>query len=194
MVSKNYCGIARQYMEGVLSGVIVACEWVKLACQRQKEDLERFAASGLYIFNEAKGNEVCRFIELLTHTKGALAGKRIVLEPWQIFILTTSFGWRRRADGGRRFKCQGETANPVCQVVWASIVLLPIKNLVQRSTVSRQRVIRRRSSSVTRSRWPNKTSRCANASVWKFWPMPFMYHRQTLLFKPRVRKDQRWTA
>ena len=74
MVSKNYCGIARQYMEGVLSGVIVACEWVKLACQRQKEDLERFAASGLYIFNEAKGNEVCRFIELLTHTKGALAG------------------------------------------------------------------------------------------------------------------------
>lgn len=104
MVSKNYCGIARQYMEGVLSGVIVACEWVKLACQRQKEDLERFAASGLYIFNEAKGNEVCRFIELLTHTKGALAGKRIVLEPWQIFILTTSFGWRRRADGGRRFR------------------------------------------------------------------------------------------
>ena len=143
--------VLRQYMEGVLSGVIVACEWVKLACQRQKEDLERFAASGLYIFNEAKGNEVCRFIELLTHTKGALAGKRIVLEPWQIFILTTSFGWRRRADGGRRFRR-----------VYIEV--------------------------------PRGNGKSSLSSGVGLYCLPFMYHRQTLLFKPRVRKDQRWTA
>ncbi|WP_278455073.1 terminase large subunit [Sutterella wadsworthensis] len=47
---------------------------------------------------------MCRFIELLTHTKGELAGQRIKLEPWQVFILTTAFGWRRREDGGRRFR------------------------------------------------------------------------------------------
>ena len=189
MVSKNYCGIARQYMEGVLSGVIVACEWVKLACQRQKEDLERFAASGLYIFNEAKGNEVCRFIELLTHTKGALAGKRIVLEPWQIFILTTSFGWRRRADGGRRFRrvyIEVPRGNGKSSLSSGVGLYCLVADKEPGAEVY--------SFATTRSRWPNKTSRCANASVWKFWPMPFMYHRQTLLFKPRVRKDQRWTA
>lgn len=104
MASKDYCGIARRYVADVLEGRIPACEWVKLACARQKEDLERFKDSGLYAFTEAKGNEICRFIELLTHTKGALAGKRIALEPWQVFILSTVFGWRRRADGGRRFR------------------------------------------------------------------------------------------
>lgn len=27
-----------------------------------------------------------------------------MLEPWQCWVLTTIFGWRRRADGGRRFR------------------------------------------------------------------------------------------
>lgn len=91
-------------MRGVLTGKIPACKWVKLACQRQVDDLKRFASSGLFIFDEEKGNEICRFIELLTHTKGPLAGERIKLEPWQIFNLSTVFGWRRRSDGGRRFR------------------------------------------------------------------------------------------
>lgn len=104
MASKDYCGIARKYAADVLECRIPACEWVKLACRRQQDDLKRFADAGRFLFDEAKGNEVCRFIELLTHTKGALAGKRITLEPWQVFILSTVFGWRRRADGGRRFR------------------------------------------------------------------------------------------
>ena len=58
----------------------------------------------MYAFSESEGNRVCKFIELLTHTKGALAGQKIKLEPWQIWILTTIFGWRRRSDGGRRFR------------------------------------------------------------------------------------------
>ena len=104
MASKDYCSIARQYIDDVLGGKIPACQWVKLACQRQKDDLTRFGDRGRFLFDEAKGNEVCRFIELLTHTKGELAGTRIKLEPWQVFILTTAFGWRRREDGGRRFR------------------------------------------------------------------------------------------
>ena len=104
MASKDYCSIARRYIDDVLGGKIPACQWVKLACQRQKDDLTRFGDRGRFLFDEAKGNEVCRFIELLTHTKGELAGTRIKLEPWQVFILTTAFGWRRREDGGRRFR------------------------------------------------------------------------------------------
>ena len=86
------------------SGEQSACKWVKLACKRQEDDLVRFASGGLYLWNEKEALRVCKFIELLTHTKGELAGQRIVLEPWQIFVLTTVFGWRRRSDNGRRFR------------------------------------------------------------------------------------------
>ena len=53
--------------------------------------------------------QACRrhtFIEKLPHIKGewAKAGGRIVLQPWQIFILTTVFGWVHRETGLRRFR------------------------------------------------------------------------------------------
>lgn len=105
MDSRDYCGIARQYAADVLDGKIPACKWVKLAADRQLADLKTYAGSrSPYVFDENEANRVCKFIELLTHTKGELAGTRIHLEPWQVFILTTVFGWLRRADGGRRYR------------------------------------------------------------------------------------------
>lgn len=105
MASRDYCGIARQYAADVLDGKIPACKWVKLSADRQLADLKTYAGSrSPYVFDENEANRVCKFIELLTHTKGELAGTRIHLEPWQVFILTTVFGWLRRADGGRRYR------------------------------------------------------------------------------------------
>ena len=105
MASRDYCGIARQYAADVLGGKIPACKWVKLAVDRQLADLKKYVGDRtLYVFDENEANRVCKFIELLTHTKGELAGTRIHLEPWQVFILTTVFGWLRRADGGRRYR------------------------------------------------------------------------------------------
>lgn len=106
MIKKDYCQISRQYMEDVISGCIPACKWVRIACQRQKNDLARKKVStpqDTFEFNEKYGNRICRFIESLTHVKGALAGKNIQLEPWQVFILSTIFGWRS-ADNKRRFR------------------------------------------------------------------------------------------
>lgn len=102
--SRDYLAIAKKYARDVSIGKILACKWVKLTCQRQTEDLKKYGKKGLYEWSEPEAHRVCRFVELLTHTKGELAGQRVVLEPWQIFILTTVFGWRRRADGGRRFR------------------------------------------------------------------------------------------
>ena len=102
--SRDYLAIAKKYARDVSIGKILACKWVKLACKRQTEDLKKYARCGLYEWSKEEAGRICRFIELLTHTKGELAGQRVVLEPWQIFILTTVFGWRRRADGGRRFR------------------------------------------------------------------------------------------
>ena len=103
--SRNYVQIARQYADDVIAGKIPACKWVKLAAKRQISDLQKYSGPrSTYVFDETEAGRVCKFIELLTHTKGELAGTRIKLEPWQVFILSTAFGWRRRSDGGRRFR------------------------------------------------------------------------------------------
>ena len=99
-----FVATANRYIEDVLAGRIPACKWVKAACQRQKDDLHRWrSATAPYRFDVEKASRVCEFIELLPHIKGPLAGECIKLEPWQIFILTTVFGWVK-PDGKRRFR------------------------------------------------------------------------------------------
>ena len=105
MTSRDYVAIAGMYGERVERGEIPACEWVRKAVKRQIEDQKRFSGkSPRFYFDPDEATKVCKFIELLPHTKGQLAGQKIRLEPWQIWILTTVFGWRRTADGGRRFR------------------------------------------------------------------------------------------
>ncbi len=101
---KDYVKIADTYAKQVISGRIHSCKWVKAACQRQQDDLTRWRAKGsLFSFSKAKAASICQFIEWLPHVKGPLAKREISLEPWQIFILTTVFGWIK-PDGKRRFR------------------------------------------------------------------------------------------
>jgi phage terminase large subunit-like protein len=93
---KDYVRIADKYVADVLSGRIVACEWVKKSCQRQREDRSRAkSTSWPYVFKPKLGNHVCRFVENMPHIEGRWAkqGKRLILSPWQVFIITTVFGW-----------------------------------------------------------------------------------------------------
>lgn len=114
MVTSNFAATARRYAEQVVAGDLTACRWVQLACQRQLDDLARFKGKASpYRFNPklkdrngkpyAPGDNLCAFIERLPHVKGPLAGEPIELEPWQVFILTTVFGWVQ-SDGRRRFR------------------------------------------------------------------------------------------
>jgi phage terminase large subunit-like protein len=114
MATRNYATIARRYAEAVVEGDIAACRWVRLACRRQLNDLARFKGkSSPYRFNPkledragkpyAPADNLCAFIERLPHVKGPLAGEPVHLEPWQVFILTTVFGWVK-PDGKRRFR------------------------------------------------------------------------------------------
>lgn len=103
-MTRDFCALALRYAKDVVAGKIPAGRFVKAACKRQIEDLKRWKAKGAaYRFDAARANKVCRFIELLPHIKGPKAGEPIVLEPWQVFILTTVFGWVK-ADGSRRFR------------------------------------------------------------------------------------------
>jgi len=92
---------ASRYMADVLAGRVVACKWVKLACQRQKGDLGR--KSFRWKFAEDRANRVCAFVECLPHVEGKWTGP-IKLEDWQCFILATVFGWIERKSGTRRFR------------------------------------------------------------------------------------------
>lgn len=97
----TYADRANSYATKVVSGEIVACRWVKAACQRHLDDL----AANEFTFDPVAANRVCRFAEAMPHTKGEWArrGEKIKLEDWQAFVLCALFGWKR-ADGRRRFR------------------------------------------------------------------------------------------
>jgi phage terminase large subunit-like protein len=95
-----------KYCHDVLTGEIPACKWTKAACQRQLDDLNRWAADGSpFHFDWDEAERVCLFIECLPHVKGEWAGRRelLTLGPWQCFVVTTIFGWRK-PDNTRRFQ------------------------------------------------------------------------------------------
>lgn len=122
--ARDYGAIATQYARDVVEGRIVACKWARLACQRHLDDLARAGSEGFaFTFNPeleevraedddrpAKkyrpGDRVCKFAELMPHIKGDWAARRqrIRLEPWQVFVLASVFGWVHMETGKRRFR------------------------------------------------------------------------------------------
>jgi phage terminase large subunit-like protein len=104
---RNFVAIALEYAQGAVSDRLghQHCKWVRLACQRHLDDLERSEGDPAwpYEFDPWRAADVCDFIEKMPHVEGEWDSPTIELEPWQIFIQCSIFGWRRRSDGGRRF-------------------------------------------------------------------------------------------
>ncbi len=99
--------IARQYASDVVGGAIVACQYVKLACQRFLNDLDRQGDDDWpYVFDEAKADRAVKFMQLMPHTKGKWSSSKskLVFEPWQVFIEANIFGWVKKDTGKRRFR------------------------------------------------------------------------------------------
>lgn len=99
--------IARQYASDVVGGEIVACRYVKLACQRFLNDLDRQGDDDWpYVFDEAKADRAVKFMQLMPHTKGkwSASKSKLVFEPWQVFIEANIFGWVKKDTGKRRFR------------------------------------------------------------------------------------------
>jgi len=101
---RDYVRIARQYGADVLSGRLVACDWVKLACERQDRDTMRATTdpSWPYVWSDAHAVEACTFLEHLPHVEGQWPTRTLQLEPCQIWLVTTLVGWRQRAHPARR--------------------------------------------------------------------------------------------
>lgn len=102
VASPDYGEVAEQYARDVLEGRVLACKWVKLACARHLNDLERDDFE--FYWDGSKARLVCQAVEKMPHIKGKWTGGRIKLEPWQTFILCVVFGWVHRDTGYRRFR------------------------------------------------------------------------------------------
>src|SRR5215216_1317384 len=101
---RDYVSIANAYCLDVTEGRVVACKWTRLACQRHLNDLARAETEPAwpYRFDDWHASDVCDFIEKLPHIEGKWSTPTITLEPWQVWLLVSVFGWRRKHDGGRR--------------------------------------------------------------------------------------------
>ena len=95
---------ATPYAELVANGEIIACRWVRLACERHLKDLERSKdPSYPYRFDPVKAGRICYWLELMPHTDGEWGSPTIILELWQKFCYGSIFGWVRKSDDRRRF-------------------------------------------------------------------------------------------
>lgn len=81
-----------RYAERVVAGEIIACEYVRLACQRFLDDLAQGEERGIF-FSEPRAQHILNFYKFVPHVKGALAGQPIELMDWHVFILINIFGF-----------------------------------------------------------------------------------------------------
>lgn len=88
------------YAIDVVKGNIVVCNKVRLACQRFLNQLED--KHWEYEFVAEYVDHVLQFFSTLKHTKGADAGKPLILEPWQIFAVSAIYGFRNKKDHSKR--------------------------------------------------------------------------------------------
>lgn len=98
----DYVGIGVRYAELVAQEVIPACRYLILSAKRFLTMYEDAKAGrdGIY-WSDEHAIEPCAFAETLTHVKGVLAKKPIVLQPWQIWIIIAIYGFRWEDTGDR---------------------------------------------------------------------------------------------
>ena len=90
----------RRYVKDVLSGKQPAPNYIKLACQRFNDDLERDDVD----FDDHDASVAVANVEMLHHAKGRWQGKTIHLEDWQCFAVANIFGWKWTESRLRRFR------------------------------------------------------------------------------------------
>jgi len=100
------------YAVDVAKGRIPVCRNVRLACQRFLNQLEDRAWA--YEFHVGYVEHFLEFASTLMHTKGPDAGRALILEPFQIFIICAIYGFRSKKD-------------PLFRMVTDVIVFIPRK-------------------------------------------------------------------
>jgi phage terminase large subunit-like protein len=92
---------AFKYATAVVRGDQLACEDVRIACQRFLDMVERKDAP--YEFVPSKAEHVLKFAKFCRHVKGPDAGKPIELAGFQILFLAAVYGFRNKKDHSIRW-------------------------------------------------------------------------------------------
>jgi phage terminase large subunit-like protein len=92
---------AFKYATAVVRGDQLACEDVKIACQRFLDMVERKDAP--YEFVPSKAEHILKFAKFCRHVKGPDAGKSIELEGFQVLFLAAVYGFRNKSDHSIRW-------------------------------------------------------------------------------------------
>jgi phage terminase large subunit-like protein len=92
---------AFKYATAVVRGDKLACEDVKIACQRFLDMVERKDAP--YEFVPVKAEHILKFAKFCRHVKGPDAGKPIELEGFQVLFLAAVYGFRNKSDHSIRW-------------------------------------------------------------------------------------------
>lgn len=92
-IAKKY----KKYAEDVLSGKIVAGQYIKLACKRYLSFFERDDM----FFDTKAVDKAVNFIGKLKHFTGAHASKPFVLSGWEFWAICAIFGFKRKDNKTR---------------------------------------------------------------------------------------------
>lgn len=106
MITSSTLARLQEFIDGVISGEIVACKLVRIAVDRHVRDLKRQNTDEFpYFFDNKHAQFACEFFPLvLRHSIGDFAKLPFELTDWQVFFLSMLFGWKRAHDSSRRFR------------------------------------------------------------------------------------------
>ena len=92
---------AVEYIQGVKSGKILSCNWIKLAIDRHLNDLKKKKWN--FYFDETEAEHILNMFSLFRYSKGEKSGQPFEIMPWFAALVYLTYGWRRKG-GGRRFR------------------------------------------------------------------------------------------
>jgi phage terminase large subunit-like protein len=100
------------YANDIVDGNITACKKHIRACQRFLEDVEKIPDEGyLFYFDAEELTRFYKWARMFKHTKGVLAGQKIELTDFQLFVVGNIFCWKNKKDDSKRFrKCYVQLA------------------------------------------------------------------------------------
>jgi phage terminase large subunit-like protein len=99
------CARALQYAEDVRDGRIPVGHLAAMAVARHFDDVDADNDGAFrFTIDFDAGERMLRAMQMFRHVKGPLAGQRLRLEPWQLFIFGSIFWWIDRDTGYRRFR------------------------------------------------------------------------------------------
>ena len=93
------------YVDGIQGGEIPSGKYIKLLVEQFEKDLNNTDDEWRWSFDVETAEKYIDFIQKYTiHTRGAWAGKKFILSPWQKFFIANIFGWTHKEDGYRRYR------------------------------------------------------------------------------------------